>query len=416
MSDRNWINRTVLGIVLATFFSDFGHEMMTAVMPQYLLAIGLGAASLGLIEGVADLMVSLSKLGGGVMGHRLQNKRGWAALGYLITAVCTGMIGLFQSLPALVTLRTAAWIGRGYRGPLRDYLLTDAVEKTHYGRAFGLERAGDMLGAVAGPLTAALLVYAGVPFKWIILGTMIPGTAAAAAMFFLTREKPAAKSVTQPTTAANAQAVSATEAPSKPSLPRRYWQFLPSVLMFGLGDFSRTFLIFLAARALGEDKHEASATSALSLAVLLYAAHNLISAAAAYAIGHLADRRAKLPLLTAGYVLGVATNVLLAFQSTSIGWLAVAFVMSGIYLAAEETLEKATVAEQLPREVRSLGLGILAALNGLGDMVSSLFVGYLLYIERPGTAFGAAAGCGALGVIWLLAMQRTKIASNGPRS
>src|ERR1700710_2642513 len=125
MSDRKWINRTVLGIVLATFFSDFGHEMMTAVMPQYLLAIGVGAAGLGLIEGVADLMVSLSKLGGGVMGHRLQNKGGWSALGYQITAVCTVLIGLFQSLPALVTLRTATWIGRGYRGPLRDYLLTD---------------------------------------------------------------------------------------------------------------------------------------------------------------------------------------------------------------------------------------------------------------------------------------------------
>ena len=37
-----WINRTVVGIILATFFSDFSHEMATAVLPLYLAALGLG--------------------------------------------------------------------------------------------------------------------------------------------------------------------------------------------------------------------------------------------------------------------------------------------------------------------------------------------------------------------------------------
>ncbi len=404
MADRKWINRTVLGIVLATFLSDFGHEMMTAVMPQYLLLIGVGAGGLGLIEGLADLMISLSKLAGGVLGHRVENKRGWAASGYLITAVCTGLIGLFRSLPALMTLRTAAWLGRGYRGPLRDYLLTDAVEKTHYGRAFGLERAGDMLGAVAGPLTAALLVFAGIPLNYVILGTIIPGAIAAGAMFFLTREKKSLAPIAAEQVANPAAAV-------RSPLPSAYKRLLPGVFLFGLGDFSRSFLIFLAAQALGENKHDAPVGATLSIAVLLYAGHNLVSAVAAYLIGHLADRRAKLPLLATGYALGAATNLLLAFRSESIGWLAVAFVMSGIYLAAEETLEKATVAEQLPRDVRSLGLGILASLNGLADMISSLTVGYLLSIGHGQAAFGAAACCGALGVIWLLVMRRIKIAT-----
>jgi len=58
-----WITRTVLGIVLATFFSDFGHELATAVLPFYLGSLGLGAAALGVIEGVADFLVSLSSWG-----------------------------------------------------------------------------------------------------------------------------------------------------------------------------------------------------------------------------------------------------------------------------------------------------------------------------------------------------------------
>jgi hypothetical protein len=72
---RGWITRGVVGIVLATFFSDVGHEMATATLPLYLGSIGLGAAALGLIEGLADLLFSLSKLAGGWVGHHTERKR-----------------------------------------------------------------------------------------------------------------------------------------------------------------------------------------------------------------------------------------------------------------------------------------------------------------------------------------------------
>ena len=62
---KPWLSRTVVGIVLAVFLSDFSHEMATAVLPLYLGAIGLGAGALGVIEGIGDLLVSLAKLAGG---------------------------------------------------------------------------------------------------------------------------------------------------------------------------------------------------------------------------------------------------------------------------------------------------------------------------------------------------------------
>jgi MFS family permease len=164
MRVRSWANRTVISIVLATFFSDFSHEMATAVLPLYLATVGLGPAALGIIEGLADFLVSLSKLGGGVVGHRVVHKRPWATAGYVVTTLATGAMGLVTSLAALVGLRATAWVGRGFRGPLRDHLLADAVEPTHYGRAYGLERAGDMLGAVVGPLAATLLGWLGIEF------------------------------------------------------------------------------------------------------------------------------------------------------------------------------------------------------------------------------------------------------------
>jgi MFS family permease len=108
--------------------------------------------------------------------------------------------------------------------------------------------------------------------------------------------------------------------------------------------------------------------------------------------------------LAAGYALGVLTNALLAFRGGEVAWVVAAVAMSGLYIAVEEVVEKASVAQFLPRELRSLGLGILACANALGDMVSSVTVGVLLQRGSPALAFGIPAAVGALGVVWLLAV------------
>jgi MFS family permease len=356
-SSARWLTRSVAGIVLATFFSDVGHEMVTAVLPLYLSAVGLGAAALGVMEGFADLLFSISKLAGGFVGHHVAKKRPWATLGYLTTTVGTGAIALVRSLGALIPLRGIAWFGRGFRSPLRDFLLADEVGPAHFGRAYGFERAADMLGAVAGPLLAAALLWAGVDFRAVIFISIAPSLLSVGSIFFFTRDR-------VPPVAAPAAAAAA-----RPQFARVFWIFLGGVLLFGLGDFSRTFLVLLAAEALGEHGH---AVGTVSVAVLLYAMHNGVSALAAYPAGRLGDRRSKLHILIAGYALGVITNLLLAVASGSIAWLVVAIALSGVYIAIEETIEKAVAAELLPRELRSLGFGVHACAYGEGDLVSSI--------------------------------------------
>jgi MFS family permease len=391
-AQRTWITPTVAGIIAATFFSDVSHEMATAVLPLYLATVGLGPAALGITEGVADLLFSLSKLAGGVVGHHVQKKRLWASAGYLLTAISTAGMGLTNRLGTLASLRGSAWLGRGFRSPLRDYMLADAVEPTHFGRAYGLERAGDMLGAVVGPLFATLLVWAGLPFSSIIGWTILPGILSAGCMFFLTRDRQGPMTENRLTTE-----------PKQSRLPRTFWIFLVGVSLFGIGDFSRTFLIWLVVKALGGTS---SHGSTVSIAVLLYAIHNLVSAAAAYPIGRLGDRTLKIGLLAAGYCVGVGTNIVLAFVGSSLRWLVFVIVLSGVYIATEETLEKAVVAELLPRELRSLGFGVLAFANALGDMTASLYVGFLLQCSQAHRAFTIAAVVGTAGSASLLFLSR----------
>lgn len=114
-------------------------------------------------------------------------------------------------------------------------------------------------------------------------------------------------------------------------------------------------------------------------------------------------------MLIAGYVLGVVTNLLFALGHDSLPMVIAAIALSGVYIAIEETLEKAVVAELLGRDQRSLGLGILASANAAGDFLSTLFVGLMLVAAEPTAAFAVPAALGALGVVWMLRLVKRGI-------
>jgi MFS family permease len=250
-----------------------------------------------------------------------------------------------------------------------------------------------MLGAVAGPLLATLLIWAGLSASRIFLWALLPGLCAVAAVLWLVEER------------VSEEAPRAAGAPGpQSSLPRPFWLLLAGILLFGLGDFSRSFLIWIAARSLGETGD--SLGGSIPIAVLLYAIHNLVSAGVAYPIGRWADRRSKVRILIGGYSLGIVTNLLLAFRGGQVAGVVIAILLSGVYIAVEEVVEKASVSQLLPRELRSLGLGVLACGNAVGDMVSSLTVGFLLDRGSPLLAFGLPAAAGFAGVLWLWAVLR----------
>ena len=93
-----WLNRNVVGMALASFFSDAGHEMATAVLPMFLIAIGAPAFALGTIEGVADALSSFVKLGAGWFSDRVERRKPIAVIGYVLTGITTGLFALTLSL------------------------------------------------------------------------------------------------------------------------------------------------------------------------------------------------------------------------------------------------------------------------------------------------------------------------------
>jgi MFS family permease len=387
-----WLNRTVIAIGLGSLFSDMSHEMATAVLPLFLSTLvgGNGPAILGLIEGSADLLSSGAKLWAGSIGDRLKQRRFWCSAGYLVTTLSKVSFALATSWWHILIGRITAWIGRGFRSPLRDALLADDTRAENYGKAYGLERAGDSLGAVLGPLLSLVLIAHGLALRSVFVVSLAPGLLAAGMIAFVVRER--AHRV-EPSRGKALQRVR--------SLPKPFLRYLTAVGLFGIGDFSNTLLILWAAGATAA----VGSTARFTLPVLLYVGYNAVSASFAYLAGALSDRIGRRWVLGVGYACGAAAAALIASGAGSVVIMGLVFGLSGVCMGAQESVERATAADFLPEEERALGFGALATVNGLGDFVASTVVGGLWAAFGVGVGFGASAalcGTGALALFALL--------------
>lgn len=372
-----WLNRTVLGIGLASLFSDWSHEIATTVMPAFLATMGAAAAWLGLIEGVSDGLSSFAKMASGYYTDRLRRRTPIAVAGYVVTTLGTAAFGLATSAWHVLLARAFAWFGRGVRTPVRKALLAGSVTKETYGRAFGFERMMDTLGAIVGPATAFFLLQAvNHHYPTLFALTLIPGLIATGLIAFVVKEKERRP----------VPHVSFGE--SLRALPSRFRKFLVAVGLFGAGDFAHTMLILLATQKLTPTLGPARAAS---IAVGLYVLHNVFYATFSMVAGWLADQFDKGWLLAAGYFLAALMAVAIILLPMNIPTLAFVFIFGGIYVAMEETLEDSFCAELVGEEHHGMAFGTLATVNGVGDFVSSLAVGALWTTLGTQVAFGYSA-------------------------
>jgi MFS family permease len=382
---KSWLNRTVLGVGLASLFSDWSHEMATTVMPAFLATMGVAAAWLGLIEGVADGVSSFAKMASGYYTDKLQRRKPIAVIGYIMTAVGTAAFGLATAAWHVLLARTFAWLGRGIRTPVRKALLASAVTPETYGRAFGFERMMDTVGAIVGPASAFVLLNA-LNHRYSVLFaiTLIPSLLAAGLLATLVKEKER-KPVPHISFGERLRL-----------LPATYRRFVVAVGLFGLGAFAHTMLILLATQKLTPKLGPAKAASA---AVGLYVLHNVFYASFAYFGGWLGDKLNKKWLLAGGYLMSAAMSLCIIALPVSIGTLALVFILGGTNVALEETLEDSLCAELVSDEHHGMAFGVLATVNGLGDFLSSIVVGFLWTARGTGVAFGYSLALSLVGAL-----------------
>lgn len=386
---QGWLNRTVVGAGITSALGDFCYETTTVILPGFLAVLGVPAAALGIIEGVADALASYTKMVSGYIADKLGHRKLLVLVGYGLTPVSQVLLAVALGWPLILLGRLVSWFGKGLRGPLRDAIVIQAVTPETRGRAFGFHRAMDTVGAVIGPLLGvAILGWAQTlpwedaagPFRLVLWLSVIPGALAVLAFLTLVKDPEHSPNPDLKFFAALR------------GLPPRFKRYLGAVGIFGSGDFSHSLLILAATHLLTPSM---GVVPAAQVAGLLYVWRNIVQVAVSYPVGVLADRFGSQHMLVVGYALGTLTAVLtaLAFWSKvdSILILGVIFFIAGLYVAVQEALESTVTADIVSSDTLAMSYGALGAVNGTAKLISSTAVGVLWTMVSPVFGFSVAA-------------------------
>lgn len=285
-------------------------------------------------------------------------------------------------------LRAVAWSSRGLRSPARDALLASLSPASAHARAFGLERAGDNLGAVAGPLLAAgLVAWLGVrPTLYL---AAIPGLFGAAAIMLAARESRRRIRADGESSWRRFEFGALRQAGMLRAL-------LP-VAIIAFGNLATTLLILRTAQLLSSPQRDL--TAATSLAILIYAAHNAVATMASLAAGRWYDRTGPQPVFAAGAAVYVIAYGVFATGTHNALAISVGFALAGAGIGLAEPTQSAVISRLLPDRLRGTGFGVLGAVQAVGDLVATVVAGLLYTVVSPAVAFTYAAAWMALAVV-----------------
>jgi MFS family permease len=148
---KTWLSRNLILLTLVSLAQDAASELLYPLLPILLTGvIGAAPLALGLIEGCAEAAAGFTKLISGKSSDRL-GRRPFVISGYSLAGVGKALVVVATGWPLVLLGRVTDRIGKGMRGAPRDALISDSVDKSNLGKAFGFHRTGDNIGAVIGP-------------------------------------------------------------------------------------------------------------------------------------------------------------------------------------------------------------------------------------------------------------------------
>ncbi len=359
------VSSTVLFLGLTSFFTDISSEMVSTILPLYLVfGLGLNPLQFGVVDGLYQGAAALVKVAGGLVADRWRRHKEVAVAGYGLSAFCKlGFLlvgGVWAAIAALVLIDRT---GKGIRTAPRDAMISLSTPREELGTAFGVHRALDTAGAMIGPLVAfGLLALLPGAFDSVFVVSFCVALIGLGVLTLFVENRPAARPA-----AASARPVSLGAAVGLLRAPR-FGVLVAIGAALGLMTMSDGFLYLGLQRRLDFNSE---------FLPLLYVATALVYMVLAVPMGRLADRIGRGRVFIGGYVvlLLVYTSLLLPTlgRVELLGYIA----LFGVYYAATDGVLMALASAVLPAELRTSGLALLTTATGLARLFASVLFGLL---------------------------------------
>jgi len=385
------IEKNVLALGAVSFLTDVSSEMVFPIIPLFLNNIlGVGTGIIGLIEGVADSISSLLDIFVGYFSDIHGKRKDFVVAGYGISTVLKFFLVIANSWQQILLIRGTERLGKSIRTSPRDAIIAESTKEKNRGKAFGLHRAMDTIGAIAGPAIAYLILQAlgqtESAYRTVFLAATVPALLAVIAIVIFVREpKRNDQGGNQGRNDANP---SATSSPIKKAnfwealkrLDHRYKRYLMISCVFSLAYFSFALLI-IRANDIGMKAEDI---------LLVYLLYNIVYALFSIPAGMLSDRIGRRPVIAASFILyGL---ICIGFIFVDQPWqIAALFAVYGVFVSTDESVNKAYISDMVEEKGRGTALGAYNSAVGAVYLPANAIFGAIWAAAGAAMAFGAAA-------------------------
>jgi predicted MFS family arabinose efflux permease len=345
----------VLIIGIANFFADFTYEGARAIVGPFLGSLGAGAAIIGFVAGLGELMGYGLRSVSGYFADKSHRHWAFAFIGYSVNMLAVPALALATRWPLAATLVVSERVGRGIRKPTVEAMLSYAGKSIGAGWVFGLNEALDQAGATIGPLLMALILYLNGGFRTGFGVLIIPALLCLAILVAARLLHPRPHELEQ-----DAGHTFATK-----KLTRAYWIYLAagSLIAAGFADFA----------LIGFHFHKENTVPA-NLIPVFYAVAMASSALASIPLGRLFDRFGPNISLFA-FVISAAAALFVFLGSFAFALTGMVFW--GIGMSAQGSLFQAMLTDVIPPQKRSTAFGLFDTGYGIAWFVGSAVMGLL---------------------------------------
>ncbi|MEC3977561.1 MFS transporter [Amycolatopsis sp. H20-H5] len=370
------VGGTVFALGAVSLITDISAEMVTAVLPAFLvLGLRISVAQYGVLDGLYTGVTAVTRLLGGYTADRWRARKAVAGTGYAMSAVAKlGLLAAGPSVSAIGGALAADRIGKGLRTAPRDAMITASAPPSMLGRAFGVHRTMDTIGAFLGPLVAlAVLAMASGAFDAIFVISFCVAVLGVLVLVLFVRDRPAAAEVPSGRPRVNVLVL---------LRDPRFRRVQYAAALLGLMTIGDGFVYLV----IQQWQHVP-----VLWFPLLAAGSNAAYLVLATPLGMLADRFGRWRVVVGGHLGLLLVYVLLATQQG--GWFALAITLAlyGVFYAATDGVLIAVAGPLLPEHLRTTGIALLQTGQALAYLVSSVVFGLVWGSEGASTACWLAA-------------------------
>ncbi|MDY6881785.1 MAG: MFS transporter [Thermodesulfobacteriota bacterium] len=382
------LQRSTVGMLSMVILVGMGERMAERFLPIYLMALGGGALSIGILNGLDNLLSALYSFPGGYLSDRLGKKR--ALLVFNIVAMCGFLIVILFPAWQAVLLGAVFFLSwTAISLPATMDLVATVLPKNKRTMGVSMHSLVRRIPMALGPILGGLCIglwgeQDGVRMAFV--AALLLSIAAAVLQQVLIVDDGPGKDRQE-------------GAPSAEKNPFRLFRhmahplrrlLISDILIRFCEQIPYAFVVVWCMKTI------ASPITAFQFGILT--GIEMVTAMLVYIpVAYLADQRTKKPFVVTTFIFFTLFPITLLF-CRSFSWLVAAFILRGLKEFGEPT-RKALIMDLAPEDRKAAMFGLYYLLRDI-IVSTAAFGGALLWKIGPSVNFSVAFACGILGTVW----------------